>query len=347
MPCGLFHTSYKKDEAIFQTRWIKGWMAAFLIFLAIFPFLFPDYIVYLANVIGIFLIGALGLNILTGFAGQISIGHAAFMGIGAYTAANISTQLGWGFWIALPIAGIVTALLGMVFGLPSLRLKGFYLAIATLAAQFIIEFAMMHLRPLTGGSQGMLVNPPQIGSFVIDTDKKFYYLVLVMVILAVTYTRNLLRTRVGRAFVAIRDNYIAAEILGVNVFQYKIMAFAISSFFAGIAGALWAHYVTIITPEHFNIQVSIEYLAMIIIGGLGNVLGTIFGTIFMVILPELLRYGSDIIKGSYPAFINIFEALRQGVFGLVIILFLIFEPDGLAARWQTIKSYFKLWPFSY
>ena len=347
MPSGLFHSSYQKDERIFQTLWVKVWLGVFALCLLIFPLVLGPYPTYVANIIGIYLIGALGLNILTGFTGQISIGHAAFMGVGAYAGANISTALGWGFWAALPVSGLVTAAVGMVFGIPSLRLRGLYLAIATLAAQFIIEFAFMHLRGLTGGSQGFLVDAPRLGSFAFDNDRRFYYLVLFMVVITVTFSRNLFRTRTGRAFIAIRDRYLAAEIMGVHLFKYRLLAFGISSFYAGVAGCLWAHYITIITPEHFNISVSIKYLSMIIIGGLGSVLGTIFGTIFMVVLPELLRYLSDIIKETYPAFMMVFQALREGVFGLVIILFLIFEPDGLASRWQTVKSYWKLWPFSY
>lgn len=347
MPAGVFHSSYEKDEQIFQTLWIKVWLGILAVILLGLPLIVGTYLTYILNIIGIFLIGSLGLNILTGFTGQISLGHAAFMGVGAYAAANISTTLGWGFWIALPLSGLVSAAVGMVFGIPSLRLRGLYLAIATLAAQFIIEFAFMHARIFTGGSQGFLLDPPSIGSFAIDTDRRFYYLVLVLVVLALVFARNLFRTRTGRAFVAIRDRYLAAEIMGVNLFSYRLLAFGISSFYAGVAGCLWGHYITIITPEHFNIMVSIKYLSMIIIGGLGSVLGTIFGTVFMVILPEFLRYLGDIVNESYPAFMMVFQALREGVFGLVIILFLIFEPDGMAARWERIKSYWKLWPFSY
>jgi branched-chain amino acid transport system permease protein len=347
MPSGLFHSSYIKDEQIFQTLWIKVWLAVLLLLLLVLPLTLGPYPTYILNIIGIYIIGAVGLNILTGFTGQISIGHAAFMGVGAYAAANISTVLGWGFWIALPLSGLVTAAVGMVFGIPSLRLRGLYLAIATLAAQFIIEFTFMHVRSLTGGSQGFLVTTPHLGSFTFDNDRRFYYIILVLVVISITFARNLFRTRTGRAFVAIRDRYLAAEIMGVNLFKYRLLAFGISSFYAGVAGCLWAHYITIITPEHFNIMVSIKYLSMVIIGGLGSVLGTIFGTIFMVVLPEFLRYLSDLIKETYPAFMMVFQALREGVFGLVIIFFLIFEPDGMAARWQTIRSYWKLWPFSY
>ena len=347
MPCGLFHSTYERDEKIFQTKWVKAWLGAFLIFLFAFPFLFDDYLIYNANIIGIFLIGALGLNILTGFTGQISLGHGAFMGVGAYVSGYISTTLGLTFWVALPIAGFFTAAVGMIFGIPSLRLRGLYLAIATLAAQFVIDFIIIHLRPITGGSQGLMVNAPSCFGYVFDTDRRFYYIVLILAIAGVCFARNLFRTKTGRAFIAIRDRYLSAEMMGINLFKYRIISFGISSFYVGIAGALWAHYLTIITPEHFNINISIQYLAMIIIGGLGSILGSIYGTVFMILLPEVLRSLSEIVKESLPYFTFIVEALREGVFGFVIIIFLIFEPDGLAERWRTIRTYWKLWPFSY
>ncbi len=347
MPCGLFHSTYERDEKIFQTKWVKAWVGAFLIFLVVFPFLFDDYIIYNANIIGIFLIGALGLNILTGFTGQISLGHGAFMGVGAYVSGYISTTLGLTFWVALPIAGFFTAAVGMIFGMPSLRLRGLYLAIATLAAQFVIDFVIIHLRSITGGSQGLMVNAPSCFGYVFDTDRRFYFIVLILAIAGVCFARNLFRTKTGRAFIAIRDRYLSAEMMGINLFKYRIISFGISSFYVGIAGALWAHYLTIISPEHFYINVSIQYLAMIIIGGLGSILGSIYGTVFMILLPEVLRVLSEIVKESMPYFTFVVEALREGVLGFVIIIFLIFEPDGLAERWRTIKSYWKLWPFSY
>jgi branched-chain amino acid transport system permease protein len=354
MPCGLFHETYEKDEHVFQTLWVKVWLAIFFVFMLTFP-LYARSLSQILNtnvlnmfvIIMIYVIGAHGLNILTGYTGQISLGHGAFMGVGAYTAGILAVRLGWPIWVTLPCAGLMTAAVGMIFGLPSLRLKGLYLAIATMAAQFIIDYAMRNWTALTGGSSGLMVPFASIGGFTFDSDVKFYYLALVLAVLATIFTKNITRTRSGRAFVAIRDRYLAAEVIGVNLFYYRIMSFGISSFYVGIAGGLWAYYINVISDEHFTIWLSIQYLAMCIIGGLGHVLGGIFGAIFMVLLPEVLRIPAEILSGVWPGMFNIFGTLQEGVFGLIIILFLIFEPDGLAARWHTIRAYFKLWPFSY
>jgi len=347
--CGIFKTTYKDDGAIWQTKVSKFWLALLLIGLLAFPFLFQGsrYLLYVVNSVFIAVIAAIGLNILTGFTGQISLGHGAFMGVGAYVSGYFMTNLGMPFLACVVAAGCVTAIVGMIFGIPSLRLKGLYLAIATLAAQVILEFVFVRWRGVTGGSQGMLVPPANIGGFAFNSDFKFYFLALAFTILTVMVAKNIVRTKPGRAFMAIRDRYISAEIIGVPLFQYKLISFGISSFYAGIAGSLWAHYIGIITPEHFNVMISIQYLSMIIIGGLGSIHGTIMGAIFMTLLPEALRLISGLFSNQYPVLVNIFGAIRESVFGLVIILFLIFEPDGLAARWKTIQNYWKLWPFSY
>ncbi|MHB8770540.1 MAG: branched-chain amino acid ABC transporter permease [Syntrophales bacterium] len=347
--CGIFKTTYRDDEAIWQTKVSKFWLALLLIGLLAFPFAFQGsrYLLYVINSVFIAVIAAVGLNILTGFTGQISLGHGAFMGVGAYASGYFMTALGMPFLACVVAAGCVTAVVGMIFGIPSLRLKGLYLAIATLAAQVILEFVFVRWRGVTGGSQGMLVPPASIGGLTFNSDFKFYFLALAFTILTVMIAKNIVRTKPGRAFMAIRDRYISAEIIGVPLFQYKLISFGISSFYAGVAGSLWGHYIGIITPEHFNVMISIQYLSMIIIGGLGSIHGTIMGAVFMTLLPEVLRLISGLFSGQYPVLVNIFGAIRESVFGLVIILFLIFEPDGLAARWKTIQNYWKLWPFSY
>ncbi|MCB2189412.1 MAG: branched-chain amino acid ABC transporter permease [Deltaproteobacteria bacterium] len=354
MPCGLYFTNYAKDEAVFPTVWLKAWMTVLFVCLLVFPYFaqpISDFmglnVLNLCNLVFIYVVGAHGLNLLTGYTGQISLGHGAFMGVGAYTA-GILANAGVPFYLALPAAGVMAAAAGMIFGIPSLRLRGLYLAIATMAAQFILDYAMRNWSSLTGGSSGLVVAQASLGEwFVFDTDFKFYYLALAFAALATLYLKNITRTRTGRAFVAVRDRYLAAEVIGVNLFKYRIMSFGISSFMVGIAGGLWAYYITIISDEHFTMWLSVQYLAMIIVGGMGHVLGSIFGTVFMVVLPELLRIPAQWLTDIYPDIFGIFSSLREMVFGLIVILFLIFEPDGLAARWHTIRSYWKLWPFSY
>lgn len=355
MPSGLFHTSYERDEQIFPTLWLKCWVWGFILFLyLVLPFIAPALsnvvginVLHMVNMICIFLVGAHGINILTGCTGQISLGHGAFMGVGAYAAAILFMRFDLPFFISLPAAGLITAGVGMIFGIPSLRLKGLYLAIATMAAQFILNYGMRNWTSLTGGSGGFPVKRPEIFGYVLDTDLKYYFLVLTIAILATLVMKHLLMTKVGRAFVAIRDRYLSAQIMGVNLFKYRIISFGISSFYVGIAGGLFAHYILVVSDEHFTMWLSIQYLAMIIIGGLGHVIGGIFGTIFMVLLPELLRVPVELLSDVYPNVFAVFGTLREMVFGMIIIVFLIFEPDGLAARWATIRDYWKLWPFSY
>lgn len=347
--CGVFKTNYRDDAAIWQTKASRFWLVLLVIALMAFPFVFQGsrYMLYVVNSVLIAVIAAVGLNILTGFTGQISLGHGAFMGVGAYASGYFMIKLGMPFIACVVAAGFVTAIVGMIFGIPSLRLKGLYLAIATLAAQVILEFVFVRWRDVTGGSQGLMVPPAAVGGIAFNSDFKFYFLALGFTILAVMAAKNIIRTKPGRAFMAIRDRYISAEIIGIPIFRYKLMSFGISSFFAGVAGSLWAHYLGIITPEHFGVMTSIQYLSMIIIGGLGSIYGSILGAVFMTLLPEALRLISGLFSDQYPLLIHIFGAIREGIFGLVIILFLIFEPDGLAARWKTIQNYWKLWPFSY
>ena len=346
MRCGDFRTSYQADMAIFDSNLSRWLLAALCLALLAFPSFATSYWLDVVSRVGIAVIAALGLNILTGFTGQISLGNAAFLSVGAYTTAWLSGK-GVPFVVALYLSGLVSALAGMVFGIPSLRLKGLYLAIATLAAHFIIAFVVTHWDPVTGGVNGSSVEPARIGSFVFDTDQRLYYIVLAAAVLHLWFAKNLFRTRMGKAFIAVRDHDISAEVMGVNVFKYKLYAFAISSFFVGVAGSLLAYQARIISPENFPLSVAIDQLGMIIIGGLGSVLGSIFGAAFITLLPEILRIATSALSGQLPTLVQIFAALKLGVFGLAIVLFLIFEPDGMAARWHRIKAYWKLYPFSY
>ena len=347
MPAGLFHEQYRNDERIFQTWFIKSWLIVFLLACALFPFFASKYMISTMIEVGIAIIACHGLNLLTGFTGQISLGHAAFLGVGAYTCSILIGQTGVPFIIALPMAGVVAALVGMVFGIPSLRLKGLYLAMATIAAQFIIEFTIRRWDKLTGGVEGLYVEPGTLGPFHFNNHFHLYYLTFILAIIATMVAKNIVRSRSGRAFVAIRDRYLAAEVIGVNLFKYRLMSFAIASFFAGVAGALTAQYLEVITHESFTIHQSIDFLAMCIIGGLGHILGGIYGVGFWFILERTLEVVTTYLNSTYPDHITWFVSIREIVFGFVIVFFLIFEPDGLAARWRTIRTYWKLWPFSY
>jgi branched-chain amino acid transport system permease protein len=346
MRCGDFHTTYAQDMAIFDSTIARVLLGAFLVLLAVFPFFATGYWLDVSNRIGIAVIAATGLNILTGFTGQISLGNAAFLAVGAYSTAALSAR-GVPFLIAVPSSGLITAIVGMIFGFPSLRLKGLYLAIATLAAHFIVEFTAVHWESITGGVNGISIAPPQILGFAFDDDRKLYFPILVAAVGMLWFARNLFRTRVGKAFVAIRDQDISAEVMGVQVFRHKLLSFAVSSFYVGVAGSLLAYQAKIISPENFPLGIAIDQLGMIIIGGLGSVLGSILGATFITLLPEVLRLVTGSLSDSFPHLIQLFSALKLGIFGLAIVLFLIFEPDGMAARWHRIKAYWKLYPFSY
>ena len=345
MRCGGFRTSYAADLALFESSRERAALALLLLALALFPLIATVYWLDVANRIGIAVIAAMGLNVLTGFTGQISLANAAFLAVGAYTAAALSTR-GIPFFIAVPAAGILSGLIGMVFGIPSLRLKGLYLAMASLAAHFIVEFIAVHWDSMTGGVNGIPIAPPRLFGVVFDTDKSLYYLILPAACLHLWFARNLFRSRVGKAFIAIRDHDVSAEVMGVDVFRHKLLAFAVSSFYAGVAGSLLAYQSRIISPENFPLGVAIDHLGMIIIGGLGSVLGSVLGAAFITLLPEVLRLLSGNLSHTFPSLVQLFASLKLGVFGLAIVLFLIFEPAGLAARFRKIRTYWSLYPFS-
>lgn len=347
MRCGDFRETYREDMAIFDSPLPRRLLAALLVALALFPLVATSFWMDVLLRILIAIIAATGLNILTGFTGQISLGNAAFLAIGAYSTAFLAGRVGLPFPIVIPAAGVLAALIGMIFGVPSLRLKGLYLAVATLAAHFVVEFTAVHWESVTGGVNGISVPPAKLGPLVLDGDAPLYALALPLTALMLYFAKNLFRTKVGKAFVAIRDQDISAEVMGVNVFKYKLLSFGVSSFYVGVAGSLLAYQAGIISPESFPITVAIDFLGMIIIGGLGSVLGSIFGAVFITLLPEVLRLGTNSLAESFPALVTLFASLKMGVFGLAIVLFLVFEPDGMAARWHRIKNYWKLYPFSY
>ncbi len=346
--CGHTITTYMQDESIFKTNTIRIFVFLFCVCVGLLPLIVSSYVLYLLVFIGISIIGAIGINIITGFTGMISIGHGAFVGLGAYATAFFSDRLGLPFVLSLPLSAFFVSAIGILFSFPSLRIKGIYLLMTTFAAQIIIEYLMKNWTSITKGVTGYPVEYAMIGSFAFDSDIKYFYLVYFLVIFSIFSATNILRSRYGRGFIAIRDYYIAAGIIGVNVFKYRAISFAIGSFYAGIAGALTAHYFGLITPEHFTIHLSIEYLAMIIVGGIGSIMGAIYGTFFVILLPEFLKIVmEEHLAGIIPGAVQAVPHLNNLFFGSIIIIFLIFEPHGLSEIHRRIKNYFKLWPYAY
>jgi branched-chain amino acid transport system permease protein len=343
---GVYHTTYKADFALRRTKAEQVRVVLALAAVVAAPFLVSPYWLTILCQIGIAVIGAIGLNILVGFAGQISLGQGGFLAVGAYTSGLLAAKAGFPFPVDMLCAVLVTSALGTLFGLPALRLKGLYLAIATLASQQIIIWVVTHWDAVTGGTSALVVPPTELLGWQINGDMTWYWVIAICAGLATIAATNLFRTGVGRAFVAIRDQDIAAEVIGVDPFRYKMLAFAISSAFVGLAGALTARYNLIVTWERFTLDVSILYLAMIIVGGLGSVSGAIYGAAFMIAVPawiEELSRNLDSLAFLQPDM----PAIQQLIFGLTIVLFLVFEPRGLARIWQRIKDYFRLWPFRY
>jgi branched-chain amino acid transport system permease protein len=349
---GVFKTSYVSDMAVYPLPIAQWTMAAIaVLFILVVPTTLSEYYISIVNLILIAVVGALGLNILVGYTGQISIGHGALMSVGAYTAANLITRMDMPFWVAVPAGGLMAAAIGGVIGVPSLRIKGLYLAIATLAAQLIIEWTINHVTWISGGVQASIEVPrPRLFGHALESQTQLYLFLLFFAALAIVATINLVRSRIGRAFVAIRDHDIAAELIGIDIFRYKLIAFAISSFYAGVTGVLYTYYLGVANYEQFQVNVSIDYLAMIIIGGLGSVLGSIFGAVFVTLLPIATRWlleGVGSLFLSQADLANIIPNLRLVIFGALIVLFLALEPEGLNRLWRNILGYFRVWPFSY
>jgi branched-chain amino acid transport system permease protein len=344
---GVYHTTYEADLALRKTRaeWVRLGLLAVLLVGA--PFVLSPFWLQVGNQIGIAIVGAIGLNILTGHTGLISLGQGAFLGVGAYTSAILVSRLELPTLVGIVGAMVVTAIIGTFFGLPSLRLKGLYLAMATLAAQFILLFAMRNWEFVTGGLDALVLSPPMIFGYTLRSDFAWYWVIFAVAILVTLGARNLFRTGLGRSFHAVRDQDIAASVMGIDVGRYKLLSFAISSALVGLAGAMTAHYRLIVTWERFTLDVSILYLAMIIVGGLGSVAGSVYGATFMTVLPAAIQQFARNVRDTLPVLAREIPAIQLIVFGLVIVLFLLFEPRGLDRTWQRIKDYFRLWPFRY
>ena len=344
---GIYHTTYRQELALRHTRSEYLRLVLAIAAVAVAPFVVSAYWLTVLDQIGIAVIGAVGLNLLTGYTGLISLGQGGFLAVGAYTSGLIVTRTPVPWVLAMLAAVLLTAAVGTFFGLPALRLKGLYLAIATLASQSIILYLVRNWQPVTGGVGSIVVPHPALFGLSLETDFAWYWVIVAFATLAILTARNLIRSGIGRAFIAIRDHDIAAEVVGVNLGAYKLLAFAISSAYVGLAGALTAHWTGVVTWERFTLDVSILYLAMIIIGGLGNLSGSVYGAIFMIALPAYIQQLGQDLRDTFPLISERLPAIQLGVFGLVIVLFLIFEPRGLARLWERVKDYVRLWPFRY
>ena len=344
MRTAVFHETFASEERLWDSPASRGWMLMFALLLFSMPLWGSDYMLAMACIVGIHVIATLGLNLTTGNAGLISLCHGAFVGVGCYTVAWLAKQ-GLPFYLTLPAAGLLTAALGVVVGLPSLRVKGIYLAIATLAAHFLLTFVFREWEPVTGGVPGTSIPRARLFGFEFIGDRRNFYLIFVCAFVLAVAARNLARTYIGRAFVAVRDRDISAEILGVNLLRTKLTAFALGAFYAGVAGGLLGYFYGAITPDYFVLTLSVYYLAAVIVGGLGAVLGSVLGALFMTFVPEALRLVAHASSQWFPGVAGLLLPMGQVVFGVLIIVFLIFEPHGLAAIWSRIRRIFHLWPF--
>jgi len=361
LPCGDYHENYRQDHAWWQTKLIKAKMILLLGILFVYIPLFADsYYISVCNQIGYTVLGTLGVQLLIGFCGQLTLGHAAFLAVGAYTSTLLVLEFPWpGFlvdWglsypISIFLAAVVAGLWSVLFGLPSAKVKGFYLILTTMAAQFItVDFVITQYVSQIGGRGQAFSLPPgtiKVGPWVIDSDVKVYLMMLVLVVLCIIGMLNLIRSRVGRAWIAIRDNDISAEVMGINVVKYKLFAFFVAGFIGGLAGAFWISNLAAVSPEHFPWFWSLWLVGVILIGGVGSIHGAVFGSIFMVVVMELLQLAVIPLADTYPKLLMDFLFIKEAAFGLAICVFLIFEPNGLAYRWWQVKNYFNLWPFSY
>jgi len=346
-PAGVFAQSYVRDMAMFRTRKQALALGILVLALLLVPALLGARYVAIANIMLITAVVVLGLQITTGFAGQVNLGQAAFMGMGAYTAGSLSSGQQWPFLVTLPIAGIVAALFGAIFGLAAVRIRGFYLALTTLAAQFIFVFAVLNLpASWTGGAQGLRVETASIFGFAFDNDKRMYYLILAITAIMTIGAYGIARSRHGRAFVAVRDDDLAAGFTGVNVVATKATAFFVGAFYAGVGGALWAYYIRFVAADQFTLFNSVYYMGMVIVGGLGSIAGAFVGVFLIRAAQELLTSAGPSIADVLPALgSSVVFASVNIVLGAAIALMLILEPRGVMHRVNVLKRAYRLWPY--
>lgn len=344
-------TSYESDLQLFDYTGLR--VAAIALIVAgvlAFPALISGYSLNILNLALISVLGAVALQLLTGVAGQLSLGHAAFLAAGAFTGGALFFHLHVPFIVALIGGAAMAGLLGLLVAIPSVKLKGLYLAVTTMALHFVVivlgrEY-QLYLQDSFGTTSDITLPNPSLGAFSLDTRLRWYYLLVAVIGLFLGVSANLMRSPFGRAWIAVRDRDIAAEAVGVNVRRYKYIIFTFSSALAGVTGVLWAYYIHVVNIENYKLFLSVKYLAMIIIGGLGSLLGAVLGALFVSLLPEVISYAIEAMDA--PFYIaNNKEQVEVAVFGVFIILFLIFEPEGLAGIWRRIKTYFLLWPLKY
>ena len=341
---GHFRTSYGQDLSLIQTRLERRWLSVQLIVLLAFPWVASSFLIDLASQVFLAAVGALALMLLTGFAGQVSLGHAGLLAAGAFTAGILFKELAAPFWVTIPAAACVGAMLGVVFGLPSLRLRGLYLAVSTLALYFLVAYVGGEYEAKRGFSTGIVIDPPTVAGKAVSDPRAWYYILLLAAAATLLLCLNLLRARSGRAWAAVRANETVAEALGISAAGYKLLAFVVSSAVTSVAGALFAYYRGFVSIEVFSLFLSIQYVAMIIIGGMGSLLGALLGAIFVTLFPYAIEAGLRLLPGA-QGYAGVIFAVNYAAFGVVMILFLVLEPQGLVGIWRRLQTYFLLWPF--
>ncbi len=346
--CGIFETNYAQDMAIFRTKLHYVSLILFLIFMfAAFPFMARLGLLSAVTTLGIAIVGAVGLNIVTGYCGQIQLGQAGYICLGGYITAMLIHHLNWPWLFAVPVSVIGTTIVGFIFAIPALRIKGFYIAMASMASYFVIVWVLMRGGTLTGGPDGIPVPIPEIFGISMNSPIKMYWLTMIVTVLLVAMAMNLARTRTGRAMIAVRDNDIVAEHMGINIFKYKLIAFSIGAAYGAVAGSLAAVVYGHIYYEQFPFTVNVWYLAYVIIGGMGSVPGTIFGVVFLKLLEYLVVISGSTLASFFPGIAESVAALISILFGIVIVAFLIYEPRGIYHKWDNIRSSMRIWPFPY
>ena len=336
----LLKTEPAQDIALTQHNGQRAAYGSLLVLLCLAPWLLPEYWLAQLTFVLIYALAGLGLMLLVGYTGQLSLGHGAFLGVGAYTQAAL-LGAGWPFPVALAAAAGLSAAVGLVVGLPALRVKGIYLGIATLAFGLIVEEVFTRWEAVTGGNAGLTVPPAQWLGLSLQGPEAFYATCLLITVGVTLGLLNWLRTPTGRALTAIRDSEVSAQSMGIDLARYKAYAFAMSAAIAGLAGALYAHKLRFISPEQFGVPQSIDLLLMIVVGGLGSIHGAFLGALFLITMPQLIALAKDLL----PPAIGLAPGLQNFVFGAVLVLFVLLEPHGLHGRWLKIRTYFELFPF--